>query len=197
MRVSGQRRSAAARPTGPCLTTAPCRDGIAPTQTRRPGGSQIGSVLIDGPDAARVEFKADIFKTDLVPAAQRDQRLAALEGNGLTGRRHNADHVFMDKQARVHIPYREDRAIGIARVAEIGIAPRRQILGKHRRLRARSLPCTPFRGHNTGLFQPHTTRGERPCHSRPKERVEHRIGGQIIHDLVRPDQKPGWRFHNG
>ena len=88
--------------------------------------ANIRAVQIDGFDPTGSKLEADILEHDLLATLQRDNGCAARESDRFARRGNRSDDILVHRQTWVHIPYRKDRTICIAAIAEIKIAAKGQ-----------------------------------------------------------------------
>ena len=163
---------------------------LRPGEPERLVAAEIGPVGADRLDAAGLEPQANVLEGDLIASRQRQKRLAPLERHRFAGGGDDADDVFVNRQARVHIADRKYGAVGIPAVAEVEIAAKRQFLDQHGRPGVQFLPSAPIRGDDRGLLEPKFLLRQRPGHRRAQKRIEHRKRLDVVHHLVGPDQQP-------
>ena len=152
--------------------------------------AKVCAVLIDGPHASTVQHQLDARNDDRFAAQQGGDRGAALKGQRRAAGCDDADDVFLNRQARIDVAYREDRPIGIAPVAEVEVTAKRQRFNQNRGVGMRGLLFRPCRRDDAGLFQLDTLFEQWAGHRLAKKGIEDRIGVHVIHHLVRPAEKP-------
>lgn len=101
---------------------------LRPGKPERLVAANVRAIGVNGANAAPVELKAHVFERNVLSVLECNQCLAALKRHRAAGRGDCTDDIFMDGQPQVHAANRENGAVGVAGVAEIGVAPKRVAL---------------------------------------------------------------------
>ncbi len=127
--------------------------------------------------------------------AGRKRRASGVGGEGDLGAvgSDRTDHEFLDVQAVVGRADWKDRAVVVTPLQRVeGIAAiDATVLRDDRRGGVGGLPLAPGGAQHGGLVEHDPLFLQRPRHGGAGERVEHRLGAQVVHHLVRTRQQAG------
>ena len=96
---------------------------LGPGEPERLVSAEVVAVAVDRLYAAAVEYQLDAVDFDVFASFECGLGAGDVERDRLPGSGEQAEHVFLNRQAGIDLADGEDRSVGVAGVAQVGVGP--------------------------------------------------------------------------